>query len=942
MSWKIITSLIFMPTLLCAQIEFRQASTDITTEFNSGAPVVSADINGDSYDDLVRLDRGTHLCVDLHGGRTKFFRLFEETISNNPEWNLISGDVNNDGWYDIVASGISDRVKVLTAAPFEGSFERVTISDVPFFAQGSNLVDVNGDGFLDIFVCNDDALNRLYINDGTGAYSRNDTLIDFSTDPPSDNSGNYGSTWTDFDLDGDLDLYIAKCRVGVGDPTDPRRINMLYINTDTGFTEAAADLGLASGWQSWSTDFADIDNDGDQDIIVINHDGPAELFINDNGVYTDKAADYGLDIRGVIIQSIFRDFDHDGWVDLLVSGSLPKLLHNNEGQGFTEVDALFLDDFMSSFTLGDFNGDGFADIYATYNDLYNTPSNREDELWLTVPSDNNFIRLKLIGPNDKGAIGTKLFLYGPWGVQIRETRAGESYGIATSQIHTFGLGQERAQQIDSLVVQWAGGGKDVFSGAGLVTNATHVLTQGGCATKVLEMEQGPYTQCGSDTFELRVPEGYLDYLWSNGETSEMIEVTEPGLYHLTLTDEAGCTVITTPIFVQENNDLDDGQIAVEGQLNSCYGDTIMLTAPEGLEYAWSDGQTGPIINVTQSGIYGVTVTRACADAMPEPVNVNIVDPASLGVENDTVLQIGSGTLHANGDSVLWYADEVSDMAIASGNSFTTPVLDTTTTYYVTQFATVPGLNLEIGMPMHFGGSMYNSDNFNGGLVFDVFDEFTLDSVKVITDFAGTREIILRDGSFSVVHRMDVEIDSGEQWVPLGIRIGPGENYILTTDEGQNQQTFGTTSPKLWRSEIFVEYPYVIEDMARIKQSTVGQGQYYYFYDWQISTDPVTCEGERVAVTLVVEDTTSSIRPADVARLEIFPNPADDVIIVRGDQLGKGQVTFRLFDANGKTLDEGILDDSGEVEVSNLLHGSYFISTTGANGPATGHFIVMRK
>lgn len=45
-----------------------------------------------------------------------------------------------------------------------------------------------------------------------------------------DNSGNYGSVWTDFDRDGDVDLFIAKCRQFIDDPYDPRRTNILMVN----------------------------------------------------------------------------------------------------------------------------------------------------------------------------------------------------------------------------------------------------------------------------------------------------------------------------------------------------------------------------------------------------------------------------------------------------------------------------------------------------------------------------------------------------------------------------------------------------------------------------------------------------------------------------------------------------------------------------------------
>jgi hypothetical protein len=92
-----------------------------------------------------------------------------------------------------------------------------------------------------VFACHDDAAGRIWGNDGSGALQESNNWIDLATVPASDNSGNYGSVWSDIDNDGDLDLYIAKCRQGVNDPSDPRRINALYINDGAGnYTEAAA------------------------------------------------------------------------------------------------------------------------------------------------------------------------------------------------------------------------------------------------------------------------------------------------------------------------------------------------------------------------------------------------------------------------------------------------------------------------------------------------------------------------------------------------------------------------------------------------------------------------------------------------------------------------------------------------------------------------------
>jgi len=64
-------------------------------------------------------------------------------------------------------------------------------------------------------------------------------------------SGNYGTTWTDFDNDGDLDLYITKCRQGVNSASDPRRWNRLFVNNGSNsYSDLAATYGVQNTEQA--------------------------------------------------------------------------------------------------------------------------------------------------------------------------------------------------------------------------------------------------------------------------------------------------------------------------------------------------------------------------------------------------------------------------------------------------------------------------------------------------------------------------------------------------------------------------------------------------------------------------------------------------------------------------------------------------------------------
>jgi len=914
---------------LTGQISFSESESGVTKDFRNASAIVSIDMNDDTQDDLVRLNNGINLQVDLQHSGGDFITTHSNIVSENAEWFLIAGDVNNDGWPDIVTGGIIDKIKVLTAVPFTNDFQVSEIDDELFFAQGANIVDANDDGFMDIFVCNDNGINRLYLNDGAEEFVRNDTLIDFRTVPVSDNSGNYGSVWTDFDMDGDLDLYITKCRQGVFDDTDPRRINALFVNTDSGYVEMADTFGLAIGAQSWSSDFADIDNDGDLDIIVINHDVPSQLFENvGNGEYEDITTQAGIDIIGKTIQSIFRDFDNDGLVDLLIGGSASKLYHNMGENIFEEVSSPFGPESVKSFTIGDFNDDGFPDVYATYHTLYNTPSDsKDDRLWLNNGTDNNYVRIKAIGSNgNTSATGAKLFLHGAWGTQMREIRTGESYGIGTSLIQNFGLGDDTA--IDSLVIIWPNGDREIHKN--IPINVTVTVSEGGCLRQVESLDQGPFVQCGSDTFTITAPDGFDAYLWSNGMVSQSIEVFETGLYNVSLIDFGGCVTATRSVTVMDNTQSGDGEIINAGGDAFCYGKSVTLTAPEGVAYTWNTGETTNAIEATESGSYAVTVTRSCYEAFPEPIVITVYNANILDVANDTILGAGQGLLTADGDSVNWFEALDELIPIASGNAFTTPVVDTTTTYFAQQSLLSPGNSFGVGMTEHMGGSKYNAENINLGLIFDALADFRLDSVMTYTDFSGKRSVVLLDSSGSVLLNTTVQIDSGVQWVPLAFDIPAGVDYMLTTDGDTNAAVFGVASPQLVRSKSNVEYPYTVDDVVSITGTDAGEQYYYYFYNWQITSAPKYCIGERKPVLVVVEDTSTSVIILSEGTLKAYPNPTSDVVTIEVDNSFDFdyEIRYAVRSIDGRKVRSGIWQPGTQISMRGLPSGMYHVELLG--------------
>ncbi|MEM8906338.1 MAG: GEVED domain-containing protein, partial [Bacteroidota bacterium] len=111
------------------------------------------------------------------------------------------------------------------------------------------------------------------------------------------------------------------------------------------------------------------------------------------------------------------------------------------------------------FAIGDLNADGYLDVYAGYANLFNNPSNINDVLFINDGGTQHFFSVLLQGTtSNRNGIGARVELHGDWGIQIREVRSGEGYGIMNSFRQHFGIGA--AEEITKLVVRWPSGTVD--------------------------------------------------------------------------------------------------------------------------------------------------------------------------------------------------------------------------------------------------------------------------------------------------------------------------------------------------------------------------------------------------------------------------------------------------------------------------------------------------
>jgi len=417
----------------------------------SGAAMGVMDMNQDGLDDVVHLNNRRYLYIGYQGAsETDFSQLSLGRVSASNQWGMAIGDTNQDGFPDIATGGAYDGVHYYRAQESGSSYYAKAYTSPVIFTQAINFADIDQDGWLDLFVCHDVGRNSVFRNQQDGNLVFDNSLINTG-----EIEGNYGSVWTDYDNDGDLDLYVSKCRSSASSPTDPRRINQLFRNDNGTYVEVAAAAGLAFGEQSWTADFGDIDNDGDLDCFVGNHMADSYLCENNgDGTFTNITATSGITTDWNVIQSVFRDFNNDGWVDLLLTGQDHEIWLNDRDGTFSRRDP-FSGGVMHSCAVGDLNHDGFTDIFAGYGTGYNTASGY-DRMWHATPNANGFLSVTLDGvQSNRQGSGARLELHGPWGTQVREVRNGESYGVTHSVTQIFGLGNQAVA--DKLVVRWPSG-----------------------------------------------------------------------------------------------------------------------------------------------------------------------------------------------------------------------------------------------------------------------------------------------------------------------------------------------------------------------------------------------------------------------------------------------------------------------------------------------------
>ncbi len=408
----IILFLLARPLAAGPEKPFKMLSSNLISglipDINDAYGVAFRDMNGDGYPDIyITCFRNLNRLLINNGGiipfidRTIYSGLGGDLMQRgktNLELGASVADYENDGKPDLFLAGWSKTLRLFRntgTLHFQDVTSRLNLHGVVDANEGI-WFDADNDGYLDLYITDEHHSNRFLHNNGNGSFSERLWIRDYI-----DTATSEGACVSDFDMDGDADLYVCNWF----------HSDYLLLNDGHGmFRLATLDLPtLQKPFNSNMAIAADIDNDGDPDLLVATKDSLLFYYRNDSkdgkirftflpNVPFFKCAH---DVYGVVAE----DFNNDGWLDLFINLKGPNRLYLNRGDGtfFKHFDSDNQFTYSTGAATADLDFDGDLDLLVGNKDEIS-------EIFLNPTNNKHFVDLKLIGvSSNRDAIGSKVY-----------------------------------------------------------------------------------------------------------------------------------------------------------------------------------------------------------------------------------------------------------------------------------------------------------------------------------------------------------------------------------------------------------------------------------------------------------------------------------------------------------------------------------------------------
>jgi hypothetical protein len=458
--------------LLHSQVTFTDVAPALgLNDAGNAQGVVFLDLNNDGFLDIFMVNNGGQSKLWINNGGTSFTESSATWGINisSPTRGCSAADFNNDGFTDIMIGNWQTPIMLLKNT---GTYlmEVASSSGVGYTSYGGsiNWFDYNKDGKVDAFFANDGMPPRY------NYFFKNNNLLNFSEVSYSiglvDSSSTLCLASGDYNNDGNLDVFLGT----QSHPNSPLT-GILYRNNGNGtFTDVSDSSGITTNYYTWGAEWGDYNNDGYLDLYLANYTGLCQLYKNNgNGTFTDVAPTMGVNDGGQAYSCGWADIDNDGDLDLYIAKGQTYMdkMYRNDGNIFTDISATIgMGDLRHSSCVswGDYNNDGFLDMYLNNN-------GSENRLYKNSGNSNKWIILKLTGTNsNRSAIGTRVRIKTGTLNQIREVEGGSGGKGMNSLPVEFGIGT--ATVIDSVIVSWPSGLVQRF--ANVAPNTIYPLTEG--------------------------------------------------------------------------------------------------------------------------------------------------------------------------------------------------------------------------------------------------------------------------------------------------------------------------------------------------------------------------------------------------------------------------------------------------------------------------------